>query len=145
MPAISIATSLSPQTLAERLTSACARRLLLLLLTLPAVVQAQFTYTTNNGQITITRYTGPGGAVVIPTTINGRPVTPYGQKKLMRPLGNNISRGRRGVRDSECPLPFHRSDPRALETGSPCPCLGDFAPRGSDSRNSQGRGVGEHC
>ena len=77
---ISIATSLSPQTLAERLTSACARRLLLLLLTLPAVVQAQFTYTTNNGQMTITRYTGPGGAVVIPTTINGRPVTPYGQK-----------------------------------------------------------------
>jgi nicotinamide mononucleotide (NMN) deamidase PncC len=36
--------------------------LLLLLLTLPAVVQAQFTFTTNNGAITITGYTGPGGA-----------------------------------------------------------------------------------
>jgi hypothetical protein len=37
------------------------RRLLplLLLLTLPAVVQAQFTFTTNNATITITGYTGP--------------------------------------------------------------------------------------
>lgn len=34
----------------------------MLLLALPAVVQAQFTFTTNNGTITITRYTGPGGA-----------------------------------------------------------------------------------
>jgi polyhydroxybutyrate depolymerase len=47
--------------------------LLLLLLTLPAVVQAQFNYTTNNG--TITGYTGPGGAVTIPDKINGLPVT----------------------------------------------------------------------
>ena len=39
-------------------------------------------------------------------------------KKLMQPLGNNISRGERGARESVCPLPFHRSDPRALETGS---------------------------
>src|SRR5262245_32434219 len=43
--------------------------LLLLLLTLPAAVQAQFNYTTNDGTITITGYTGPGGAVVIPDTI----------------------------------------------------------------------------
>jgi len=49
--------------------------LLLLLLTLPAAVQAQFTYTTNNGTIAITGYTGPGGAVDIPSTINGLPVT----------------------------------------------------------------------
>jgi hypothetical protein len=48
--------------------------LLLLLLALPEVVQAQFTYTTNNGTITITGYTGPGGAVTIPGTINGLPV-----------------------------------------------------------------------
>jgi hypothetical protein len=32
---------------------------LLLLLAPPAVVQAQFTFTTNNGTITITGYTGP--------------------------------------------------------------------------------------
>src|ERR1019366_359508 len=42
--------------------------LLLLLLALPAAVQAQFTYTTNNGTITITGYTGTGGAVTIPDT-----------------------------------------------------------------------------
>ena len=52
--------------------------LLLLLLLLPATVQAQFNYTTNNGTITITEYTGPGGAVTIPDTINDLPVTSIG-------------------------------------------------------------------
>src|SRR6186713_2537763 len=52
---------------------------LLLLLTLPAAVQAQFNYTTNSGTIIITGYTGPGGAVVIPDTINGLPVTRIGE------------------------------------------------------------------
>jgi len=33
----------------------------LLLLVLPAVVEAQWSYTTNNGSITITKYNGPGG------------------------------------------------------------------------------------
>jgi len=33
-----------------------------------------FSYTTNNGAITITKYTGPGGEVVIPKEINGRSV-----------------------------------------------------------------------
>jgi hypothetical protein len=51
---------------------------LLLLLTLPAVVQAQFSCATNNGSITITGYTGPGGDVTIPSTINGLPVTSIG-------------------------------------------------------------------
>ena len=51
---------------------------LLVLLALPAVVQAQFAYTTNNGAITITDYTGHGGAVIIPSTINGLPVTAIG-------------------------------------------------------------------
>jgi uncharacterized repeat protein (TIGR03803 family) len=36
-----------------------------LLLTVPAAVQAQFTYTTNGSAITLTQYTGPGGAIVI--------------------------------------------------------------------------------
>jgi len=48
--------------------------LVLLLLAAPAAVQAQFTCTTNNGTITITGYTGPGGAMTIPSTINGLPV-----------------------------------------------------------------------
>jgi hypothetical protein len=38
---------------------------------LPAVAQAQFRCTTNNGSITITKYTGSGGDVTIPNTING--------------------------------------------------------------------------
>ena len=33
--------------------------------------QAQFSFTTNNGAITITSYTGAGGNVVIPAAING--------------------------------------------------------------------------
>jgi hypothetical protein len=56
--------------------------LLLLLLALPAVVQAQWQYTTTNGTITITGYTGPGGAVNIPNTINGLPVTTIGDDAL---------------------------------------------------------------
>jgi hypothetical protein len=51
---------------------------LLLLLALPAAVQAQYTDTTNNGTITITGYTGSSGAVTIPDTINGLPVTSIG-------------------------------------------------------------------
>ena len=39
---------------------------------------ADFTYTINNGTITITGYTGSGGAVTIPSTINGLPVTSIG-------------------------------------------------------------------
>jgi hypothetical protein len=50
------------------------------LLALPAVVQAQFTYTIANGAITITGYTGPGGAVNIPDAIDGRPVTAIGNE-----------------------------------------------------------------
>jgi hypothetical protein len=51
---------------------------LLLPLALPAVVQAQFTFTTNSGTITITGYTGPGGDVTIPDTTNDLPVTSIG-------------------------------------------------------------------
>lgn len=55
-----------------------ARPLLLLpLLTLPAVGQ-QFTCITNHGTITITGYTGPGGDVQIPPTLNGLSVTGIG-------------------------------------------------------------------
>ena len=55
---------------------------LLLLLALPAAVRAQFTFTTNNGAITITGYTGSGGAVNIPDAMNigglNLPVTSIG-------------------------------------------------------------------
>ena len=51
-------------------------------LALPALVQAQFMFTTNNGAITITGYNGGGGAVAIPATINGYPVTAIGYGAL---------------------------------------------------------------
>jgi formylglycine-generating enzyme required for sulfatase activity len=44
---------------------------LLLLLILPILAQAQYEYTVANGSVTITKYTGPGGDVVIPGTIEG--------------------------------------------------------------------------
>ncbi|HRZ55004.1 MAG TPA: leucine-rich repeat protein [Candidatus Paceibacterota bacterium] len=56
---------------------------LLLLLVLSAAVQAQFNYTTNNGTITITGYTGQGGAVTIPDTIEGLPVTSIGYRTFL--------------------------------------------------------------
>jgi hypothetical protein len=45
---------------------------------LPAVAQVQFRYTTNSDSITITKYTGSGGHVTIPNTINGLSVTSIG-------------------------------------------------------------------
>ena len=45
---------------------------------LPEVVEAQFTFTTNNGAITITGYAGNGGAVAIPDTLDGYAVTGIG-------------------------------------------------------------------
>ena len=47
----------------------------MLLLAVPAAAQAQFTYTTSGSAITITGYSGPGGAVTVPAAINGHPVT----------------------------------------------------------------------
>ena len=46
----------------------------LLLLVAPAA-KAQFLYVTNNGVAIITGYDGPGGAVTIPSTLGGLPVT----------------------------------------------------------------------
>ena len=51
---------------------------LLLLLRLAPTAEAQFTFTTNNGAITITGYTGAGGVVVIPSSTNDLPVTTIG-------------------------------------------------------------------
>ncbi len=75
----SFATTSWPDTLAGRLRTACAARLLPLLLLLPAVVQAQdYTYITNNGTITITGYNGSNGVVMIPGTIADLPVASIG-------------------------------------------------------------------
>jgi hypothetical protein len=43
---------------------------------------AQFVYTLSSGAITITGYTGPGGAVTIPATISGLPVIAIGNGAL---------------------------------------------------------------
>ena len=59
------------QHILERITTLVA----MLLLAAPVAVRGQFTCTTNGGAITITGYNGPGGAVAIPATINGHPVT----------------------------------------------------------------------
>jgi len=51
-----------------------------LLMGVTATVQAQFRYTTSGGTVTITGYTGPGGDVVIPDTIDEKPVTTVGDR-----------------------------------------------------------------
>ena len=51
---------------------------LLAMLALPAVVQAQWQCTTNDGKISVTGYTGDAGAVAVPSTLNGLPVTSIG-------------------------------------------------------------------
>lgn len=62
--------------------TASGRMLLLAshLLLIPVLCQAQFNYSTNNGAITITQYTGSGGTVSIPGTITGLPVTAIGPR-----------------------------------------------------------------
>ena len=84
----SLARTIWRKTRAGRLRSACATGLLplLLLLALPALVQAQtytnaygiWSYAVTSGTITITGYTGSGGAVTIPSTITGLPVRSVG-------------------------------------------------------------------
>src|ERR1039458_1820056 len=79
----SLAKTTNPSTAAEVATPACAMwRLPLMRLTLPAAGQSQnLTYTTTNGRITITGYTGSVASVTnvtIPNTINGHPVTSIG-------------------------------------------------------------------
>jgi hypothetical protein len=51
---------------------------LLFAVLMPASLKAQFVVQTNNGTITIVKYTGQGGAVTIPARINNLPVTAIG-------------------------------------------------------------------
>jgi PKD repeat protein len=46
----------------------------------PQAAQAQFNYTTTNGAITVTGYTGPGGSVAVPASINNLTVTSIGDE-----------------------------------------------------------------
>ncbi len=55
---------------------------ILLLLAAPAV-QAQFSYTTNGGTITINGYSGTAGTLTIPVRINGLPVTSIGNSAFI--------------------------------------------------------------
>ncbi|MDB6039298.1 MAG: Chitin binding protein [Verrucomicrobiales bacterium] len=77
-----------PQTMARRLKSPFALSLLSLLFLFmqPVALQAQFTYTTQNGQITITGYdcSNSDGAVTIPSTIDDLPVTSIGYQAFSR-------------------------------------------------------------
>jgi len=57
----------------------------------PLAAQAQFTFVTNNGAITITRYIGSGGAVVIPDTTNGYPVVSIGANAFLNASSNMTS------------------------------------------------------
>jgi hypothetical protein len=62
--------------------------LLSLLVALPARLHAQFTYTTNNGAITITGYDCLGGGVLtVPGTINGLPVMRIGDRAFSECTG----------------------------------------------------------
>src|ERR1039457_4359331 len=76
-----LSTMASKQRLMNTITTTTARFaiLSLLLLTLPGMVEAQYNYTTINGTVTITGYYGPGGALSIPSTIIGLPVTSIGE------------------------------------------------------------------
>jgi hypothetical protein len=75
----------------HQLRSACKASLLTLLLLVPPIGQAQFTYITNNGSITITGYTGSGGVVIIPDTINDLPVTSIGDYAFYNNFNSPVS------------------------------------------------------
>src|SRR5262249_6656815 len=49
----------------------------------PASIESCFTCTSNNGMMTITGYTCSGGAVSIPDTISGLPVTTIGDSAFL--------------------------------------------------------------
>lgn len=54
---------------------------------LPALAQAQFTFTTNNGALTITKHTGSGSAVTLPSATNGLPVVGIGVNAFLKCIG----------------------------------------------------------
>jgi hypothetical protein len=61
------------------------------MVTVPVAVRAQLTFTTNNGAITITGYTGANGAIVIPATTNGYSVVSIDYRAFFNGQGVNYS------------------------------------------------------
>jgi hypothetical protein len=45
--------------------------MLLAMVATPVATQGQLTFTTNNGAVTVTGYSGPGGRLIIPSATNG--------------------------------------------------------------------------
>jgi hypothetical protein len=102
--------------------------LLALLLVFPASVQAQFAYTTNNGTITITAYTGPGGAVDIPAAIDGLPVTSIGGWAFSYWYVSGVTSAT--IPDTVLtigPYAFYYADLTSVSIGSNVTSIGDFA------------------
>jgi BspA type Leucine rich repeat region (6 copies) len=63
----------------SQITRAAKFLLILLFLSPLVMAQAQYTFSTNSdGSLNIEQYTGPGGAIVIPNTTNGLPITSIG-------------------------------------------------------------------
>jgi hypothetical protein len=78
----------SGQLLKRTLAGFLIRSLLFLqLFFLPVMAQAQFTHTSSGGVVTITGYSGSGGVVTVPPTINGLPVVAIGSYAFL----NNAS------------------------------------------------------
>jgi hypothetical protein len=59
----------------------------LLLLLLPDAACAQFAFSTNNGALTITRYSGSVGSLIIPSSVYGLPVTAIGTNAFIFSYG----------------------------------------------------------
>jgi hypothetical protein len=72
----------------DALSATATQPLTLTVVGLPSI---PFTFTTNNGTITLTGYTGPGGAVTIPSAINGLPVTSIGNGQTSVFSANNVT------------------------------------------------------
>ncbi len=62
----------------------------LLTLVLPEIAQAQFRYTTNNGAIIITQFTGSGEFVAIPSSTNGYTITGLASKAFYSSSLTNV-------------------------------------------------------
>lgn len=68
------------------------------MLNLAATIEASdFTYTNINGEITITSYTGNGGNVIIPSTIDGLPVIAVGEGAFSSSPPYSASNGVTGI------------------------------------------------
>ena len=77
-------TPLTLKGLTRWVSTCCTLGVLLLRSGLTGELHAQdFDYTIANGSITITNYTGPGGNVAIPATIDGMPVTAIGGQAFL--------------------------------------------------------------